>query len=183
MGAEQPGNIGLITCCRFLEEGLNNFPFPTAFIRAGGFFDNWVPHIKQAAQMGKIESLENPPSRKVPMVATDDVGACVARLMTDDKWSGKRVIENGNLYSYEDCARALSQVFGKEIKVMMVPRDQYASKLEAFGIPKEIIAPYEEIYDAINNGLIHFGVPGTESVPGKITPVEYMTRMRTELRL
>ena len=40
IGAQQSSGLGLITATHLMEEALGDLPFPTAFIRAGSFFEN-----------------------------------------------------------------------------------------------------------------------------------------------
>src|ERR1700735_4730172 len=90
MGANRTSGIGMITALSLLEQGFHNLASPIAFVRAGGFFENFLYGL-QVAQSGTLPVYYNPTSRKSTMVATNDIGAEVANLLTGPAWSGQRV--------------------------------------------------------------------------------------------
>ena len=49
MGANRTSRLGMITALSLLEQGFRSLPFPIAFVRAGGFFENFL-FCLQAAQ-------------------------------------------------------------------------------------------------------------------------------------
>src|SRR6202522_356113 len=98
MGANRTGGLGMITALSLLEQGFRRLPSPVAFVRAGGFFENFFFGF-QAAQSGTSPAFYNPTNRKSTMVASDDIGAEVATLLTGPAWSRHRVIELGSMVS------------------------------------------------------------------------------------
>jgi uncharacterized protein YbjT (DUF2867 family) len=67
-----------------LEQGFRDLISPIAFVRAGGFFENFLYGL-QVAQGGTLPVYYNPTNRKSTMVATNDIGTAVATL-----WPGQR---------------------------------------------------------------------------------------------
>lgn len=169
MGSEKTSGLGLITATHLLEEALNEEPFPVAFVRAGSFFENYVFGL-QAAQGGTLPIFYAPTNRKLPMIATEDIGAEVAKLLTTE-WTGKRIIELGSMVSSDDLAAELGAVLGRDVKAQAVPREAWTATLEHMGLPEGSTWAYEEMIDSVNSGWIDFGVEGTE-------PVEGITRAR-----
>jgi uncharacterized protein YbjT (DUF2867 family) len=53
MGSEKTSGLGLITATHLLEQGLRDLSVPTAFVRAGSFFENYTFGL-QAAQGGTL---------------------------------------------------------------------------------------------------------------------------------
>jgi NAD(P)H dehydrogenase (quinone) len=49
-----------------------------------------------------------------------------------------------------------------------VPRESWVETLAQNGMPSDRSGAYIELVDSINSGWIHFGVPQTEDVKGKI---------------
>ena len=118
------------------------------------------------------------------MVATDDIGTQVARLLAKG-WSGRKVVEMGSRISSDDLARAMGEVLGRPVQARAVPREQWTASLEARGMPARFIEPYLEMEDGYNSGWIDFGVPGAEPVSGTTTPAQVFAqaseaRPRTE---
>src|SRR6202522_909042 len=98
MGANRTSRAGIITALSLLEQGFRRLPSPVAFVRAGGFFENFLFGL-QAAKDGTLPVFYNPTNRKSTMVASDDIGAEVATLLTGPAWSRHRVIELGSMVS------------------------------------------------------------------------------------
>ncbi len=164
MGSQQTSGLGLITSTHLFEEALRDEPFPIAFIRAGGFYENFLYGL-QAGQGGTLPLFYTPTDRKLPMIATADIGAEAAKLLTTD-WTGKRYIELGSMVSSDEVAAQLGKVLGREVKAQALPREAWAATLEQMGLPKGQTWAYEEMMEGENSGWIGFGVEGTERVEG-----------------
>ena len=164
MGSQQTSGLGLITSTHMLEEAFRDEPFPVAFIRAGGFYENFLYGL-QAGQGGTLPIFYSPTDRKLPMVATEDIGAEVAKLLTSS-WTGKRYIELGSMVSPDEVASALGQVLSREVMAQPVPREGWAGALEHMGLPKGQTCGYEQMMEGVTSGWIGFGVEGTEPIEG-----------------
>ena len=165
MGAHRTSGIGMITALSLLEQGLRRLTSPVAFVRAGGFFENFLFGL-QAAQGGTLPVFYNPTNRKSTMVASEDIGAEAATLLTGPAWSGHRVIELGSKVSADDVAAQLGEVLAVDVRAFAIPRAGWAEALEQFGVPKGHTGPAEEMFESINAGWMELGVTGTEHVAG-----------------
>jgi uncharacterized protein YbjT (DUF2867 family) len=165
IGSEKTSGLGLITATHLLEEALSDLPVPTAFVRAGSFFENYAGSLAGATATGVFYTFYAPAERPVPMIATEDIGNEVAHLLTTE-WTGKRIIELGSPLTGHEVASAMSEVLGKPVTAQAIPREQWAATLESFGLPHGSTWAYEEMLDGVNSGWIDFGVPGTEKVAG-----------------
>lgn len=179
IGAHQPGGLGMITAVRILEEGLRDLPFPTAFVRPGSFLENYLHDLQTAASTGRYESFLHPLDHGAPMVATEDIGNQVARLLTE-AWRGPRIVELGSPVSAHELARAMTEALGREVTAHAVPRAEWEATLAGRGMPPGFIAPYTEMEDAYNAGWIAFGVPGAERVAATITPAQLFRRAHSQ---
>ena len=164
MGAEKSSGLGLITSAYLLEEALSGGSYALALVRAGSFFENYLFGL-QAGQSGTLPTFYTPADRKVPMIATADIGAEVARLLTGD-WQGKRIVELGSMMSSDQLAAQLGEVLGRDVKAQSVPRPAWTGALEQMGLPAGNTWAYEEMMDGVNSGWIGFGTAGTERVEG-----------------
>ncbi|MDF2997266.1 MAG: NmrA family protein [Xanthobacteraceae bacterium] len=165
MGANRTSGHGVITALSLLEQGLRDLISPIAFVRAGGFFENFLFGL-QVAQGGTLPVFYNPTNRKSTMVATNDIGAEVATLLTGPAWSGQRIVEIGSMINTDEVAEQLGEVLDLDVKAFAIPRAGWAEALEQFGIPKGHTGPAEEMYEAVNAGWMDLGVVGTEHVAG-----------------
>jgi uncharacterized protein YbjT (DUF2867 family) len=100
------------------------------------------------------------------MVATNDIGAEVATLLTGRAWSGQRIVEIGSMVSADEVAEQLGEVLNLDVKAFAILRAGWAGALEQFGIPKGHTGPAEEMYEAVNAGWMDLGADGTEHVAG-----------------
>jgi uncharacterized protein YbjT (DUF2867 family) len=164
MGSEKSSGLGAITSTHLLEQALGNEPFPVAYVRAGSFFENYLFGL-QAAQGGTLPIFYAPTDRKLPMIATEDIGAEIAKLLTTE-WTGKRFIELGSMVSADDLAAALGQALGRDVKAQAIPRQAWAGALEQMGLPAGGTWAFEEMVDGVNSGWIGLGVEGTERIEG-----------------
>ena len=165
MGAHRTSGLGLITALSLLERGFRSLTSPVAFVRAGGFFENFIFGLK-AAQGGTLPVFYDPTSRKSTMVATNDIGAEVAKLLTGPAWSGYRVIELGSMVSADEVAKQLGEVLKLDVKAFAVPRAGWAGAFEQFGVPKGQTGAAEQMFESVNAGWMDLGVEGTEHVAG-----------------
>ena len=165
MGANRTSGLGMITALSLLEQGFRDLKLPIAYVRAGGFFENFLFGL-QVAQGGTLPVFYNPTSRKSAMVATNDIGVQVASLLSGPAWSGHRVIELGSMVSADEVAGQLGEILNRDVKAFAVPRAGWAQAFEQFGVPKGHTGPAEEMYEAVNAGWMELGTEGTEHVPG-----------------
>jgi uncharacterized protein YbjT (DUF2867 family) len=165
MGANRTSGLGMITALSLLEQGLRDLTTPIAFVRAGGFFENFLYGL-HVAQGGTLPVYYNPTNRKSTMVATNDIGAEIATLLTGPTWSGHRVIELGSMVSADEVAAQLGEVLKLDVKAFAVPRAGWPAAFEQFGIPKGQTGPAEEMYEAINAGWMDLEGEGKEPVAG-----------------
>jgi len=165
MGANRTTGMGLITALSLLEQGFRDLALPIAYVRAGGFFENFLYGL-HAARSGTLPVFYDPTDRKSAMVATDDIGAKIAALLTGPAWLKHRFIELGSMVSADEVAAQLGEVMKLDVKAVAIPRAGWPSTFEQFGIPKGQSAPAEVMYEAVNAGMMDLGVEGTEHAPG-----------------
>lgn len=165
IGANRTSGLGMITALSLLEQGFRDLKLPIAYVRAGGFFENFLFGL-QVAQGGTLPVFYNPTSRKSAMVATNDIGAQVASLLSGPAWSGHRVIELGSMVSADEVAGQLGEILNRDVKAFAVPRAGWAQAFEQFGVPKGHTGPAEEMYEAVNAGWMELGTGGIEHVAG-----------------
>ena len=165
MGADRTSGLGMITALSLLEQGLRDLKLPIAYLRAGGFFENFLYGL-HVAQGGTLPVFYNPTDRKSAMVATNDIGAEIAALLTGPAWLEHRVIELGSMVSADEVATQLGEVLKVDVKAFAIPRAGWPAAFEQFGIPTGQTGPAEAMFDAVNSGWMDLGVKGSEHVPG-----------------
>jgi uncharacterized protein YbjT (DUF2867 family) len=164
MGADRTSGLGMITALSLMEQGFRGLKMPVAYVRAGGFFENFLYGL-HVAKGGTLPVYYNPTDRKSAMVATNDIGVEVAALLTGPAWSGHRIIELGSMVSADEVATQLGDVLKVDVSAFAIPRDEWPAAFEQIGIPKGQTGPAEAMFDAVNAGWMDLGVAGTEHVP------------------
>ena len=114
-GSEKDSGLGLITATRLFEQALDDVTFPLAAVRAGTFYENYLYGL-QAAQGGMLPLFNAPTDRKIPAIASEDIGTEVAKLLVGASRTGKRVIELGSYVSPDELAAQLGEVLGRDVK-------------------------------------------------------------------
>ncbi|MEO6918711.1 MAG: NmrA family NAD(P)-binding protein [Collimonas sp.] len=177
MGANRTNGLGMITALSLLEQSFRDLASPVAFVRAGGFFENFLYGL-HVAQGGTLPVYYDPTGRKSTMVATNDIGAEVAALLTGPAWSGHRVIELGSMFSADEVAAQLGDVMQRDVKAFAVPRAEWPAAFEQFGIPKGQTGAAEAMFEAVNAGWMDLGAAGTEHVAGRTPPRDVFAAAR-----
>lgn len=174
MGSEKTEKLGNITATSLMERAFSDLPFPTAFVRAGSFYENYASAPQTAQHTGKYFSFQ-PVDFKFSVIGTVDIGNEVGKLLLGN-WMGKRVVELGSLTTANQMAAAVGKVVGRAVEVQVLPRAAWAQTLEQFGLPPGSTGPYEQMMESMNNGWISFGQPGTEAVAATQTPEAFFLK-------
>ena len=177
MGANRTSGLGMITALSLMEQGFRDLASPIAFVRAGGFFENFLYGL-HVAQGGALPVYYNPTNRKSTMVAANDIGAEAATLLIGPAWSGQRIVELGSMVSADEVAAQLGEVMQRDVKAFTVPRAGWPAAFEQFGIPKGQTGPAEAMFEAVNAGWMDLGVKDTEHVAGTTSAREVFAAAR-----
>ncbi len=165
MGANRTSGLGMITALSLMEQGFRDLAPPIAFVRAGGFFENFLYGL-HVAEGGTLPVYYNPTNRKSTMVAANDIGAEATTLLIGPPWSGNRIVELGSMVSADEVAAQLGEIMQRDVKAFAVPRAGWPAAFEQFGIPKGQTGPAEAMFEAVNAGWMDLGVKDTEHVAG-----------------
>ncbi len=176
VGSEQASGLGNITQTHMLEEALADFTFPIAIVRAGALLENFLGSLGQVGETGVFDSFLQPVDRAFPMVATQDVGAEVACLLTGEAWDGHRVIEVGSRMTPDEIAAGMANALGRDVVAKPLPRERWDATISAMGVPPEKMGNWVEMEAGFNSGWIDFGRAGTEAVAASTTPAILFAR-------
>jgi NAD(P)H dehydrogenase (quinone) len=158
----------LLTQHTIIENILGNLPMPLTFLRAAWFMENQKWDITPAREKGVIQSFIQPLDKKVPMVATADIGRVAAKLL-QEKWNGRRVIEleGPERVSPNDIAAAFTKLLGRPIRIEAVPRETWESLFKSQGMKNP--NPRIRMLDGFNEGWIEFEHGKEGSLKGEIS--------------
>ncbi|MBX7276623.1 NmrA family NAD(P)-binding protein [Pseudomonas sp. ERGC3:05] len=150
----QATELNLLTQRTLMEQALSALDIPVTFLRPAWFMENAAYDVTTARDNGLIHSFLQPLDKRVPMVATADIGALAAQLLQQD-WTGRRVVElEGQWVSPNDIAQALGQLLGRDVKAEVVERETWETLLRAQGAHNP--TPRMRMVDGFNEGWICF---------------------------
>ena len=151
----QAEQTNLLSQLSLMEQALGTLPMPVGFLRASWFIENAAWDIEPARTAGEIPSFLQPLDRRIPMVATADVGRVAAEMLMED-WQGRRTVELEGPFrvSPADIAASLAGLLGRDVKAHAVPRDTWETLFLSQGMknPKHRI----RMVEGFNEGWIDF---------------------------
>jgi len=165
IGADAP-QPNLLNALGLMEDAFKSLPMPLTFLRAAWFMENAALDIASARE-GNIQSYLQPLDRRVPMIATDDVGRTAAALLQEN-WEGRRVVEleGAQRVSPNALADAFAKVLTQPVRAQAVPRDRWESIFRAQGMKNP--TPRMQMIDGFNAGWIDFPNLGANARKGSI---------------
>jgi len=156
----------LLNQLQMLEGAMKTLSLPIAFVRAAWFMENSIWDISPARQAGVVPSFLQPLDKRVPMIATRDIGGVVAELLVAS-WEGVRVveIEGQERISPNQIASTLASLMGREVRMELVPRAAWESVFRSQGMTNP--TPRMQMLDGFNEGWIEFesGEAGSRKTP------------------
>ena len=168
-GAEVGDGTGLIRSLHDAERKLGAASKNITFLRAAYFIENFAS-VLPATQGGVLPTFLTP-DRRIPMVATADIGRVVAELLLEPA-TNTRVVELSSTrdWSPNDLAGELSRILGRTITAQFAPLDAVVPAFTGMGIPRGLAELYREMIDAINKGVVTRQGPPAVRRFGQLTP-------------
>lgn len=169
--AAQPGErIGDSNTLWELEEGLRAQQIPAAINRAGYYMSNWDTQLENIWKTGKLQT-NFPADFEIPMVAPRDLGAIAAdRLTSSIDDNGIRFVEGPKRYSSADVANAFAAALGREVEVVVIPREQWVATYRRDGFSQ----PAAESYARMTGLALDEGFHLVASIQGPTTLENYI---------
>lgn len=168
IGAQHDAGTGPIAGLHDVEEMLDATGAAVVHIRAGYFFENYLPQAQVIRAMGAI-MLPIAGEYSIPMIATRDVGKVAAEKLLDDGWSGTELLglHGPRDLTFDEAAEAISAAVGREIRHSEVDEMQARMGLSMLGLSGSVIDAMLEMYRAIETGHLAAAEP---PAPESATP-------------
>ncbi|CAH2811728.1 MAG: putative nucleoside-diphosphate-sugar epimerase [uncultured Caballeronia sp.] len=150
--ATQPN---LLNQLQILEQELGTLPMPVVFLRAAWFIENAAWDVASARDSGIVPSFLQPLDKRVPMVATADIG-CVAADLLRESWTGRRIVEleGPQRISPDMIAESFARLLGCDVSTTAVPRDTWEDLFRSQGMKNP--TPRMQMIDGFNAEWICF---------------------------
>jgi len=164
----QASEPNLLNQLGLMEQEFGKLDIPVAFLRASSFMENFAWDIASAKDEGVVHSFLQPLERKIPMVATDDIGRTATGLLQED-WQGRRVVElqGPELLGPDDVANAFTRVLDRKVKADVVPRESWETIFLSAGMKNP--TPRIQMLEGFNAGWISFEGGEVEQRTGSTT--------------
>jgi uncharacterized protein YbjT (DUF2867 family) len=171
VGAEHASGTGPIITNHNAEEAMMPAANNLTVLRASYFLENWQPVVPKVRNESVLPTFLIP-DRKIPMVATDDIGRVAAESLISPA-QGRRVIQLSGPedYSPMDIAGVFAGLLKRDITVQPVPAGSVVPVLTSMGVPEPVAKVLAEMYRGINSGLVDFEKSG-ERVRGRLVAAE-----------
>jgi uncharacterized protein YbjT (DUF2867 family) len=174
-GAHVPEGTGPVTGLHSSEQKLNAISgLNVLHLRAAYFMENNLAAIGVIQRMG-VFGHALLPDRKLPMIATRDVGDYGARRILDLDFSGKQTREllGERDLSMTEVTAVIARGIGKpDLRYEQFPYDQMQQALTQMGLSPTKAAVYIEMFQAINTGVLAAQEPRS---PENSTPTSFET--------
>ncbi len=155
IGAQHARGTGPIAGLHLTEALLSKIPGVTlTALRAAYFIENIAASVSTVRENGILPSFF-PAELRFAMTNTVDIGKVATRLLLEPS-TRSRVVELGTERSFDDLARALSRITGKQVTVQEAPLSAMVQTLTGFGFPRGLAELYEEMTGAIRSGHVRF---------------------------
>lgn len=146
IGAELPAGTGPIAGLHEQEQRLNALPrLDLLHLRPGYFMENHLHAAASVAALGVYPSLERA-DVPVPMAATADIAAVVARELTDPGARGVLHLHAPRRYTFREAAQILGRAIGiPGLPYVQVEPEQGMAAMQALGFSPDAARRMEEM--------------------------------------
>jgi uncharacterized protein YbjT (DUF2867 family) len=173
-GADKPAGTGPVVGLHNFEKKLNCLNANILHLRPGYFMENTLP------QIGAIRAMDTTigPVRadlKLPMIATQDIGAAAADALTELKFTGRQIQElHGQRdLDYREMAKIIGAAIGKpDLGYVHAAGDQIRGAMVQTGMSDNTAGLILEMAGALNSGHMQMLEPRT---PQNTTPTPFET--------
>jgi uncharacterized protein YbjT (DUF2867 family) len=172
LGAEQPSGTGPVVGLHTMEQKLNQLSANVLHLRAGYFMENTLPQAAAIRMMGMAVGPVRP-DLKLPLIASQDIGAAAADALTELKFTGKSTQElHGQRdLDYSEVARIIGATVGKpDLRYVLGAEEQVRGAMVQMGMSENVAGLILEMAGALNSGLMRMLEPRN---PKNTTPTPY----------
>jgi uncharacterized protein YbjT (DUF2867 family) len=156
VGAQHPAGTGPIAALYSAEQALKGVVKSATFLRPSYFMENWAPAIAMAQDRGVLPTFLTP-ARKIPQIATRDVGVFAAQSLVDPPHGIRiREITGPQDYSPEEIAQIVGKLLGKTVTLQPAPVAAAVPAFVGMGLPEGLARQMAEMFEGINSGLVDF---------------------------
>ncbi len=183
IGGQLDSGTGPIRSLHYAESALMQVAKNLTVLRPTYFLENWAPVLGMAKENGILRTFLTP-NRKIPMIATKDIGRIAAEVLANPG-GGRRVVELTGPEDYcpDDIAAILTSIMDREVRAQAVPLSAAVPTFTSFGFSESAARLFEEMYAGLNSGYIvfeHEQHEGVEFREGTLNAAEVLRGLLSE---
>jgi uncharacterized protein YbjT (DUF2867 family) len=153
-GAHLDIDTGVTNTFHYLEERLGQLPGEVTFLRSAEHMQNLSRVAKRAVESGTLPTFHTPLEKIFPTVSAFDVGVVSAELLLAENAPGIVHVEGPRRYRMLDVAQMLSEISGRTVTAVELPRSEWDGVLVGAGISPSYAALVTRLNDVHNTGVI-----------------------------
>jgi uncharacterized protein YbjT (DUF2867 family) len=135
-------------------------------LRAPYFMENFASSLGPVQSDGVLYAMFE---KKIPMIATKDIGLAAAKLLVEGATKSDVVELHGPaLYNPTDAAALLAKILSRDVNVFLVPAAGRVPALTGAGLTPDLAALFAEMNAGVDAGLVAFE-GGTREAKGATT--------------
>ena len=183
VGGERSSKTGNILTTYTMEEALKTSASQVVMVRAAWFTENWLNAVSavKSGQSPVLGSMLQKLDRKIPHIATDDIGRVSAEYMTKPKNELDNLVvlelEGPEPYSPNDVAKMTSDALGKPVSAVAMTEEMTRGLFEKFGWAKTTGDNWIEMLEGFDDGTICWtNDPKVIRIQGKRTLADVLNK-------
>jgi uncharacterized protein YbjT (DUF2867 family) len=155
-GADKSSGTGPVIGLHNLEQKLNVIDdgLNALYLRAGYFMENILPQAAVIRMMGMMAGPVRP-DLKLPMIATEDIGAAAAAALLRRDFKGKQTheLQGQRDLTYIEVATIIGKAIGKpSLNYVHAPNEQLRGAMVQMGMSANMVDLILEMAGALNSG-------------------------------
>jgi uncharacterized protein YbjT (DUF2867 family) len=156
VGADKPNGTGPVVGLHHFEQKLNQLDSNVLALRPGYFMENTLPQVGAIRMAGSVVGPIRP-DLKLPIIATQDIGAAVTDALLRFAFRGKHTQEllGQRDLDYIEVATIIGKAIGKpNLGYVHLPDDQVRAGLLQSGMSDKFAGLIIEMAAALNSGFM-----------------------------
>ena len=160
IGGERSSKTGNIRTTYTMEEALKTSAPQVVIVRAAWFIENWLNAVSavKSGQSPVLGSMLQKLDRKIPHIATEDIGRVSAEYMAKPKNEVDSLeiieLEGPEPYSPNDVAKVTGEALRKSVSAVEMSEETIRGMFEKFGWPKPSGDNWIEMLKSFDDGTI-----------------------------
>lgn len=183
-GAERTSKTGSIRTAHTMEEALKNSAPQVVMVRAASFIENWLGAVSavKSGHSPVLGSMFQKLDRKIPHIATEDIGRVSAEYMIKPKDELDSLViielEGPEPYSPNDVAKVISEALGKPVLAVALSDEMIKGLFDKFNWPQITRDNYIEMFQGLDDGTIDWtNDPKVIRIKGKLTLADVLNKV------